>query len=145
MAGSCSGCNNFITLRWLNTIGGWESWTFTARHSYGVDVSRPNTFNVDIFNNWDTDFITGRSSKKTLSINAAKTITLRSGGLTEDQAEGLSTLGYAIAVQTVAGEGVTGGQDVEIDRRSFNYKTDREKNIELSFKITLPEIQIQTA
>ena len=138
-------CNNNIQLRWLNTLGGWEYFTFTARHSYGVDISNVQNFDVDIFDNWDADFIAGEVETKTLSLDAAETITLRTGGLTKVQATALSSIKYAIAVQTVAGDEVSADQQVKIDRGSFEYRTDREKNIELTFRITKPRLQIQTA
>ena len=138
-------CNNLIQLRWLNTLGGWDQFTFTARHTYGYDISNVQDFNVDIFDNWDTDYIAGEVETKTLSLDAAETITLRTGGLTKEQVQGLAPIKYAIAVQTVQGDEVNANQTVKIDRGSFEYRTDREKNIELTFRITRPKIQIQTA
>ena len=138
-------CNNNITLRWLNTLGNWEQWTFTARHTYGVNTSNVQTFNVDIFNNWDTDFIAGEVEEETLSLQAANTIILRSGLIQEEEANALAAIKYGINVQTVSGDFVNADQTISIDRNSFEYRTDREKNIELSFRISLPKIQIQTA
>lgn len=136
---SCYSCDGFVTLRWLNTLGGWEYWTFTARSTHGLAIGNVKDFKPDIFDNWDTDFIAGSGDTETLSLDAAETMTLRTGGLTKDQANGLSTIKYSLNVQTVSN-----GQTVQIDRGSFDYRTDREKNIELSFKITKAQIQIQT-
>lgn len=144
MNGNCA-CNNLITLRWLNTLGGWEYWTFTARHTYGVNISNVNTFNIDIFQNWDTNFIAGEVEEQTLSLNAADSIQLRTGLMNKSQSNGVATIKYGINVQTVSGEFVNSDQTVTIDRSSFQYRTDKEKQIELSFNISLPKIQIQTA
>ncbi|NRA93291.1 MAG: hypothetical protein HRU26_11510 [Psychroserpens sp.] len=100
---------------------------------------------MDIFNNWDTDFIAGEIEEETLSLQASNTIILRSGLIQEEEANAIATIKYGINVQTVSGDFVNANQTISIDRNSFEYRTDREKNIELSFRISLPKIQIQTA
>lgn len=140
-----TGGDNYITLRWLNTLGGWDDWTFTARHSYGFDISNVQTFNNDIFDNWDSKYIAGKQEQQTLSLDVAPTITLRSGLLSEDQINAISQVKISKNVETVSGQGVKANQSVTIDRSSFTYRTDKEKLIEFEFQITLPNIQVQTA
>jgi hypothetical protein len=142
---ACFPGDNLITLRWLNTLGGWDQFTFTAKHSHGYDISNVNLFQKDIFNNWDSEFIAGEVETETISIDASKRITVRSGGVTKDIAEGLAPIKFSINVQTVSGEGVYENQTVGINRNSFDYRLDREKNIEFNFTINLPTLQIQSA
>lgn len=137
--------NNYITLRWLNTLGGWDEWTFTARHSYGFDISNVQTFNIDIFQRWDSNFTNGSKEQDILSLDAQPTVILRSGFLNEQQINAVSQVKISKNIQTISGVGVVENQSIIIDRSSFTYRTDKEKLIEFEFKITLPKVQIQTS
>lgn len=135
--------DNYITLRWLNTQGGWDQWTFGARHTYGYNIGDVKTFERNIFSDWDTTFGSGKVSTELLMLNASKKLTLRSGFLNKTRAEAVATIKFAKAIEIVKGAGMVVGQQVKVDRGSFDYRTDRDRQIDFSLVIELPKIQMQ--
>ena len=139
MAGTAG--NNYITLRWLNRVGGYDYFTFTARHSYGYDVRSTGVIEKDIFRNWDTEFINGQTEREDLGVVVSPFIEVRSGLLTEAQAEAVARIKTSVKIQQVSDGQFT---TVQITRDSFTYRTDKEKLITINFRITLPKLQTQT-
>ena len=131
-------CNKNITLRWLNQLGGWEYFTFTARSTDGYDISNVRTFKKDIFADWPNNY--QKIETETLSLEAAPSVVLRTGLLDQQQAAGVATIKLAIAI-----EDASTGESVTIDRSSFPYRTEREKLIQLEFRINRVSEQIQSA
>lgn len=139
MAGTAG--DNYINLTWLNTLGAWEYWTFTARHSYGFDSNEVGRIERDIFQNWDADFIQGQSETEVLGKDVRPFIVVRSQLLTKNQVDALSRIRNSIKVQEVKS---TGNVTVLIESGSFTYRTDKEKLTTMEFKITYPREQIQS-
>lgn len=133
--------DNYIQLTWMNTYGGWEYWTFTARHSYGFDSNETGRIERDIFQNWDTDFIAGQSETEVLGKDVRSFIVVRSQLLSKDQVDAIAKIRNSIKVQEVRS---TGNVTVLVDSGSFTYRTDKEKTITIEFKITYPREQIQS-
>jgi hypothetical protein len=133
--------DNYINLTWLNSVGGWEYWTFTARHSYGYDSSDIGRIEKDIFQNWDADFISGQSETEVLGKDVRSFITVRSQLLTKSQVDAIAKIRNSIKVQEVRS---TGNVTVLVDTGSFTYRTDKDKTITIEFRITYPREQIQT-
>jgi hypothetical protein len=133
--------DNYINLTWLNSVGGWEYWTFTARHSYGYDSNDIGRIEKDIFQNWDADFISGQSETEVLGKDVRSFITVRSQLLTKEQVDAIAKIRNSIKVQEVRS---TGNVTVLVDTGSFTYRTDKDKTITIEFRITYPREQIQT-
>jgi len=133
--------NNYINLTWLNSVGGWEYWTFTALHSYGYDSNDIGRIEKDIFQNWDADFISGQSEMEVLGKDVRSFITVRSQLLTKSQVDAIAKIRNSIKVQEVRS---TGNVTVLVDTGSFTYRTDKDKTITIEFRITYPREQIQT-
>jgi len=132
-----------IDLAWLNTLGGWEHWRFTAFKSYGYDISDVNTFERDIFQNWDTDFINGQTQTDTLSLTAKKTLIVRSQDLTIQQIEAIARV--KISIKVIDETDINKLQTVIVDKSSFTYRTDNDKRHSTQFNIERPSeiIQVQ--
>lgn len=133
--------DNYINLRWINTLGGWEYWTFTARHSYGFDSNETGRIERDIFQNWDTDFILSQTETELLGKDVRPYIIVRSQLITKEQANAIANIRNSIKVQEVKS---TGNVTVLLDSGSFTYRTDKEKLITIEFKVTYPRVQIQS-
>ena len=58
--------NQEYYLTWINSLGGYEFWKFTARATKGLIKLEKNVFNKDVFQDWDNDFINGKRDKKYL-------------------------------------------------------------------------------
>ena len=133
--------DNYINLTWLNSVGGWEYWTFTARHSYGYDSNDIGRIEKDIFQNWDSDFISGQSETEVLGKDVRSFIVVRSQLLSKAQVDAIAKIRNSIKVQEVRS---TGNVTVLVDAGSFTYRTDKDKTITIEFRITYPREQIQT-
>lgn len=134
--------NQEYYLTWINSVGGYEFWKFTARASKGIRSIEKTVFDNDIFQNWDTEFINGLRDKKILQNRYEDNLTLRTQLLTEDQANALSNLPKSSAVFLIQGNQEI---PVQVNPSSFEFFTDRQKTIELEFSITLPEKYGQTS
>ena len=131
-----------IDLQWLNTLGGWEHFSFTAFKSFGYDIGQTETIERDIFQDWDADFITGLTESEHISIKANKVITVRSQDLTLEQINAIARIKFSIKVndETDVDNIVT----VLVDKSSFQYRTDADKRHTIEFKISYPSEQIQS-
>lgn len=143
--------DTYITLTWLNSLGNWEYWTFSARHSYGINVSNSEDFDRDVFEDFDNEFISGQTITQNLSIESSNTIVLRSNTINKQQANAISQIARSLIVQIANIEGdafpLQPGDfvTVQVDNNSLQYRTDREKIFIIEFNITLPKWFTQTA
>jgi hypothetical protein len=130
-----------IALSWLNTLGGWDHWVFTARKSYGYDIGNVQTIKRDIFQDWSTGFSTSQTESEHISIEAAESWIVRSQNLTRQQAEAIARIKYSIKVQDM--EDPESPLTVIVDKGSITYTTDKAKTNFIEFRITYPGIIIQ--
>jgi hypothetical protein len=128
-----------IELGWLNSLGGWEFWNFTARKTFGENITDAIEAQRDIFNDWDTDFIAGTTEFDTLSLNVREQIIVRSQFLTLQQIQAIKNIKTAIKVIDTSTN-----TTVSIDRGSFQYATDAEKQYSIEFIIRYPGTIIQS-
>lgn len=135
-------CGNNIDLQWLNRLGGWEHWSFTAFKTFGDNISNVETIQKDILQDWDTDFITGQTESEHISIEANDTIVVRSQDLTIQQINAIKNIKKSIKVndETDLNNIVT----VLVDKAPFQYRTDNDKRHSIEFQITYPGEIIQT-
>jgi len=131
-----------IHLQWLNTLGGWEHWNFTAWKTYGFNITDVRTIKRDIFQNWDTDFIAGQTEREHISLQSGEEIIVRSQDLTVQQINAIARIKYSIKVndETDTSKIVT----VLVDKGSFQYRTDADKRHTIEFIIRYPGKQIQS-
>lgn len=131
-----------IHLQWLNSLGGWEHWNFTAFKTFGYDISEVRTIQRDIFQNWDVDFIAGQTESEHISVKSREAITVRSQDLTLQQINAIARIKFSIKVndETRIANIVT----VLVDKGSFQYRTDADKRHTIEFIIRYPEKQIQS-
>lgn len=121
-------------------MGGWEHYSFTAFKSYGWEIGSVETMQKDIYQNWDTDFITGLTESEHISIQAKKTVTVRSQLLTAAQINAIARIKFSIKVNDETSDLVT----VLVDKDSFSYRTDNDKLHSIEFNIVYPGEIIQT-
>lgn len=131
--------NQEIQLRWLNSVGGWEYWTFSARKTYGYEISDVETIERDVFENWDTTFIAGGTESEHLSMKVRQSIEVRSQNLTKQQVDAISKIKFSLKV-----EDVTNGVTVLVENKSFEYRTDQDKIHSIDFTIIYPQTFIQS-
>lgn len=131
-----------IVLNWLNTLGGWEHWNFTAFKTFGFDISEVRTIERDIFQNWDVDFIVGQTESEHISLKSREAISVRSQDLTLQQINAIARIKYSIKVNDETD--TTNIVTVLVDKGSFQYRTDADKRHTIEFIIRYPRKQIQS-
>ena len=132
----------FITLSWLNPLGGWEFWKFQANKTYGYSISNTQTIKRDIFQDWSTTFIAGQTESEHLSIEASESIRVRSQNLTVQQMNAIAMIKFSLKVQDITD--ISNKVTVLVDKGSIQYRTDGEKITSLEFDITYPSLQLQS-
>jgi hypothetical protein len=132
--------NQDIHLTWLNSLGGWEFFNFQSIKDYKVSSSG-QVIKRDVFNNWDTEFITGNTENDYSSVRANKVTTVRSQLVTEAEADAIWNIKTSIKVQVVNDNNTL--TTVLVDKGSFTKYKDRDKLYAIEFNITYPDTQIQ--
>lgn len=131
-----------IVLQWLDTLGGWEHWNFTAWKTHGWDIANVKTIKRDIFQDWDTDFIEGLTESEHISLESNENITVRSQDLTLQQINAIARIKLSIKVNDETS--ITNIVTVIVDKNSFKYRTDNDKRHSIEFNIRYPSEQIQS-
>lgn len=133
--------NQDLPLTWLNSLGGWDHWTFTARKTYNRNPTNVQNITRDIFQDWDDDFIQGQTIEEHISMESFKTVVVRSQNLTRAQAEAVSYIKDSIKVQdmTDPNNPIT----VMVDKGSIAYTADQAKTNFIEFTITYPQTYVQ--
>ena len=130
--------NQELQLRWLNSVGGWEYWVFTARKTHGFQINDVQTIERDIFEDWDTTFIAGGTESEHLSLKTRETIVVRSQNLTKQQINAIARIKFSLKV-----EDIVRNFTVLVDKASFSYRTDQDKLHAIEFNITYPQTFLQ--
>ena len=138
---SCS--NQGIYLTWLNELGGWDYWKFTAEKDYNLNIESKETIKRNIFNDWDNDFINGDTEMDVINSSAYSEVGVFSQYLNEDEVLAISAIKYSPKVQVIDGVKKT---TVIVDSDSillFNDGDDETLHT-IRFNIRYPNIQIQS-
>jgi hypothetical protein len=147
-----SECNAYRTtnlyLTWLNYLGGYDYWLFTAQKKYSIDVTESKTQEVNIYNRWPksygefADSIVKQSSRKTKNI-----IKVTSQYLTKDQADAIAWIVSSPLVQILTTtSGVTTARTVIVDSNTLTKYQERDNLYSISFTITYTdELPVQAS
>jgi hypothetical protein len=125
--------NQGIYLKWLNQVGGWDSWLFTRYVDKTVDIQSRGLVRRNIFNNYDTGFVFGTTQDDYTNAIAFERRAVSSQILSESEAEQLGKwLRLSTKVQEIYRETDTDcGNDVKrtilCDQGSFTYLSDSNK------------------
>jgi hypothetical protein len=137
---NCSRQNIYLT--WLNSLGGWEYWNFTAEKDYSEDILESTSISRDILNDWDNTFINGETQDDYIRIQSVPKVLVRSQFMTRDEVEAVKNIKTAIRVQEIRSD--NSKVTVLVDKSSFRYKSDGDKLFSIEFEITYPNTIIQT-
>jgi len=134
-------CNRYSTpLRWKNDLGGWEQWNFNRYRTFNETVSNRNEIRRDVTQDWDNDFINGDTEYDTINLNVRKSLTLRSGLLTENEQIILNQIRRSIKIQ-IQLDGVW--TTVTTKPSTFLLTDESEYMREVSFEVFLPNTLVQ--
>jgi len=147
-----SECNAYRTtnlyLTWLNYLGGYDYWLFTAQKLYSVDVTESKTQETNIHNNWPksygefADSITKQSVRKTKNV-----VKVTSQYVTKDQLDALAWVVSSPLVQIITTtSSVTTARTVIVDSGTLKKYQERDNLYSVSFTITYTdELPVQSA
>jgi hypothetical protein len=123
---------------WLNYLGGWEYWNFTARKDTNLDVNERVISDVDVFSDMET-FKTGQEDFKTNLILSSKIVTVNSQLLNEAQMASVSEILRSIKIIDVENN-----VSVKCLTDSVRIKRENQKLYSISFEIEYPRHYVQT-
>lgn len=129
-----------LYITWLNTLGGWDYWLFTAKKDYGIEVDDVVTYERNIFQSFPGNF-QNETWEELIGLEARNVMTVRSQPMTREQLLEVSKIVYSKMVQIVDSE--TSKYTVLIDKRSIDQYTDGDKLHFIEFNISLPRIITQ--
>ncbi len=141
----CGCSNQEIKLTWVNNLGGWEYWTFTAEKDYMTEVVNTQTSEKNVLPTWPQSYgHTADTLRYETMRTSRRNIVVRSqNGLTEDEAFALSYIKSSPLVQMID---AAGRRTVTVDTNSMQITTDNQKLREIEFTITeTGDIPAQTA
>ena len=137
----CSCSPYGVTLRWLNDLGGFESWYFDGKAVYSENVTQKVNIKRDITSDWDNTFINGDTQNDNIKTNSNKSILVRSQLLTKNEQEVLQQIRRSVKVQLLMDSGKW--QTVTINQGKFVINEEGDKTRDISFEISLPDTIIQ--
>jgi len=135
--------NQDIYITWLNTLGGWDYWKFTAEKDHNLNIESKDTIKRNVFANWDDAFINGDTQLDAINTVAHKELSVFSQYLNEDELNAISNIKYSPKVQVLVGDKLT---TVIVDNDNillFN-DGDEETLYTIRFNIRFPDIQSQS-
>lgn len=136
-----------ILLRWLNHVGGFDTFHFVRRHDFDLRVSDRLIRRRNIFKDFDDVFTTGDTQDDYYNTNAVEARTVRSQLLTNDEATQMKWLlssnkVYEVFQTTEEGCSRHKQRTVLIDPGEFLLRTLKKKQnkIQFSYRYTDPLI-----
>lgn len=128
---SC-GCKEGIYITWLNYLGGFDYWMFTASTDHQVDIKEATSITKNIFPTWPTSYgETANTIRQEASRTSALKKTVRSQSVTLENLEALKYIKTSSLVQVVVSEFDL--RTVIIDTDSFMVYNDDDKLFYIEF------------
>lgn len=140
----CGCSTQEIRLTWLNNLGGFDYWAFTAKADDIVEIQEAMTTKKNILPTWPKSYGADADTikKQTLRVSN-KAYTVRSQFLTEDQLNAISFLESSILVQIINSR--NDRRTVLVGTDSFIKRKDGDKTHEIAFNVSFTDdIAVQT-
>lgn len=141
---NCNCSNQSLVLAWLNNLGGFDYWNFTAKKDDIVEITESLQTKKNILPTWPQSYGANADTirKQTLRVSN-KAYTVRSQFLTGSQAEAISFIKSSVLVQIVNSR--SDRRTVLVDTDSFVKFKDGDKTFEIAFNVSFTDdIPVQT-
>lgn len=131
-----SGCSNqHVCLSFINNLGGFDYWKFTAENEHTVDIISTQETSENIFPSWPESYgETADTIRKQTERISSNRIFVTSQFVTQDQADALWYIKSSPLVQIVNSR--TDRRTVIVDPDSFSKYKDGDKTYTVSFSIS---------
>lgn len=127
--------DNSITLEWLNNLGGFDQFVFTAFKENSVEIGDSGETKNNIFLNWPKSYGSFSDTiRKQTFRDSRNQILVRSQYLTQDQVDAIAYIKSSLLVQIVNSR--IDKRTVLVDTDSFTKYSDGDKTYSISFLIT---------
>jgi hypothetical protein len=136
-------CNSF-NMKWLNSLGGWDNYTFEAGKREEVVFSDNTRYNKEVLGNWSTEFTTGSGIGFEQSIKWNQKITVRTRVINTELKKTLSKIKTSIHV-VYYNEELSRYMTCLVDKSSFTVYEERTGTYRFEFDILLADKYVQTA
>lgn len=125
-----------IYISWLNNLGHFDYWLFTAYKDHITDIEDSGETEVNVFENWPNSFgeFADTSNRKQTFVEAREQILVRSQHLTVAQVNALKSIKTSQLVQII--NSIYDRRTVIVDKDSFTSYKEENKLHEISFTIT---------
>lgn len=145
-------CDQFRTtnmyLTWLNYLGGYDYWLFTAQKLFSIDVVDSKTQEINIYNGWPNSYGEFADSIQKQSVRRSRNVVkVTSQYLTKDQMDALAWIVSSPLVQIITTtSGVTTARTIVVDSGTLNKYKDRDNLYSISFNVSYTdELPAQTS
>lgn len=130
------GCSDGLRMSWLNSLGGFEHWTFKAFKDNLIAISETGETSVNTFPAWPNSYgeFADTDKRRQTFRDSQKQFLIRSQNLTRAQADALATIKSSPLVQIITS--VYDKRTVIVDPESFTLYNDNDKLYSISFTIT---------
>ncbi len=126
-------CRNAINLSWLNSLGGFDYWTFTSDSDYGVEIEKTKSTTKNIAQNWPKSFGAGADTiRQETARTGRQFVTVRAEDITQEQINDLFRIRTSPLVQIVNAR--NDRRTIIPDAGSFTYLRQRDKLFDFVFR-----------
>lgn len=127
---------NEIYITWLNNLGGFDYWKFTAFHDNLVDISDVGESSNNSFPTWPNSYgeFADTDRRQQNYRDTTTQVLVRSQHITEDQLNAIAYIKSSVLVQIL--ESRLDRRTVIVDADSFVKSRDEDKLYSISFTIT---------
>ncbi len=132
---NCDCSNQSIFLSWLNYLGGFDHWCFTAESEHAIDITNSRETKQNIFPSWPKSYGEHADTIRKQTFRDSNTrIFVNSQYLTQDQADAIAYIKTSPLVQIVNSR--QDRRTVIVDADSFVKYKDGDKTYSISFNIS---------
>lgn len=131
----CGCAEQEIRLTWINNLGGFDYWNFTAQSEHAIDITQSTETKKNIFPQWPDSYgaFSDTIRKQTSRTSVVKKF-LVSQNVTQDQADAIAFIKSSPLVQIINSR--QDRRTVLVDTDSFVKYVDGDKLFTISFNIT---------
>lgn len=140
----CGCVNQEIRLTWLNNLGGFDYWAFTAQKDHVIEIQEALEAKKNIFPQWGKSYGSTADTirRQTLRVSN-KAYTVRAQFLTQDQIDAIAYIKSSVLVQIINSR--RDRRTVIVDTDSFVKYKDADKTYTIAFNISFTDdIPVQT-
>lgn len=132
----CSGQE--LRMTWLNNLGGFDYWNFTAQKDHIIEIQQALTTKKNIFPQWPISYgSTADTIRKQTRRDSNKGYTVRAQHLTEDQADAIAYIKSSVLVQIINSR--QDRRTVTLDTDSFVKYQDQDKLFTIAFNLSFTD------